>query len=728
MRKLCLFAGGFALAAAAYVYGRRDGLLLALAAAALLLSLAARHWRLRRASIALLGAAVGVAWCFFYQQTILGPANRAVGQTAVCEARVSGQPEPTQYGWKAEVQLTLEGWRFGAVLYGDDALSEAAPGDTVTGRCTVERTGVDFQGGERLSHRASGTFLILSAQETLTVTPGQPTWYARLRLWLQGRIEALFSGEAASFLRALVTGDQSGFSYQTQNDLAVAGLSHAVAVSGMHVSILIACLSFLFRGNPRLTAWVGVPLAAAFAVMTGASPSACRAAVMQVFLLLAPLCRREYDMPTALAAAGLGLTVQNPWAIASVSFQLSFAAVAGLYCLSGPIRQWLVKRRLPDSLAAALSTTLAATAFTLPLSLLYFRTVSLVAPLTNLLCLWAVTGCFVLGIAACLAGPLGPLLAAPAGWLAEGILWLCRTLSRFPYAAAYVQNPALLVWAVAAVAAAVGLAALGGRRIRLWASLLAVGFLAAALWGRASLTAGEMTFAALDVGQGQCLLLESGGFTAVVDCGGSYPEEAGEAMARTLLSAGLTTVDALVLTHYDLDHAGGAVQLLYRLTVDRLYLPAAPEDDPTARAVAAAARARGTQVLWVTAETRVAFDGGSLRLLPPPGEEDNDGLSILASVGEYDMLITGDLPRDSELALLSRYALPQAELLVAGHHGAATSTSWALLNRVRPESVVISVGADNPYGHPSPETLERLTAAGAAVYRTDQLGTIFFRR
>ena len=676
MRKLCLFAGGFALAAAAYVYGRRDGLLLALAAAALLLSLAARHWRLRRASIALLGAAVGVAWCFFYQQTILGPANRAVGQTAVCEARVSGQPEPTQYGWKAEVQLTLEGRRFGAVLYGDDALSEAAPGDTVTGRCTVERTGVDFQGGERLSHRASGTFLTLSARDALTVTPGQPTWYARLRLWLQGRIEALFSGEAASFLRALVTGDQSGFSYQTQNDLAVAGLSHAVAVSGMHVSILIACLSFLFRGNPRLTAWVGVPLAAAFAVMTGASPSACRAAGMQVFLLLAPLCRREYDMPTALAAAGLGLTVQNPWAIASVSFQLSFAAVAGLYCLSGPIRQWLVKRRLPDSLA----------------------------------------------------GPLGPLLAAPAGWLAEGILWLCRTLSRFPYAAAYVQNPALLVWAVAAVAAAVGLAALEGRRIRLWAALLAVGFLAAALWGRASLTAGEMTFAALDVGQGQCLLLESGGFTAVVDCGGSYPEEAGETAARTLLSAGLTTVDALVLTHYDLDHAGGAVQLLHRLAVDRLYLPAAPEDDPTARAVAEVAQARGTQLLWVTAETQVAFDGGSLRLLPPPGEEDNDGLSILASVGEYDMLITGDLPRDSELALLSRYALPQAELLVAGHHGAATSTSWALLNRVRPESVVISVGADNPYGHPSPETLERLTAAGAAVYRTDQLGTIFFRR
>ena len=92
------------------------------------------------------------------------------------------------------------------------------------------------------------------------------------------------------------------------------------------------------------------------------------------------------------------------------------------------------------------------------------------------------------------------------------------------------------------------------------------------------------------------------------------------------------------------------------------------------------------------------------------------------------MLITGDLPRASEQVLLSRYDLPQVELLVAGHHGSSTSTSQALLSRVRPESVVISVGADNPYGHPSPETLERLTAAGAAVYRTDQLGTIFFRR
>lgn len=728
MRKLCLFAGGFALAAAAYVYGRRDGLLLGLAGAALLFSLAARHWYLRRASIVLLGAAVGVAWCFFYQQTILGPANRAVGQTAVLEARVSGQPERSPYGWKAEVHLELEGRRFGAVLYGDDTLSEAALGDTVTGRCTVERTGVDFLGGERLSLRASGTFLTLSARDALTVTPGQPTWYERLRLWLQGRIEALFSGEAAAFLRALVTGDQSGFTYQTQNDLAVAGLRHAVAVSGMHVSILIACLSFLFRGNPRLTAWVGVPLAAAFAVMTGASPSACRAAVMQVFLLLAPLCRREYDMPTALAAAGLGLAVQNPWAIASVSFQLSFAAVAGLYCLSGPIRQLLLKWRLPAFLAGGLASTMAATAFTLPLSLLYFQTVSLVAPLTNLLCLWAVTGCFILGIAACLAGPLGPVLAAPAGWLAAGILWLCRTLARFPYAAAYLQNPALLAWAAAAIVVAVGLVMWKGRRGQLWAALLSVAFLAAVLWGRASLTAGEMTFAALDVGQGQCLLLESGGFTAVVDCGGSYPEEAGETAARTLLSAGLTTVDALVLTHYDLDHAGGAVQLLHRLSVDRLYLPAAPADDPTAQAVVEAAQARGTQLLWVTAETQVAFDGGSLRLLPPPGEGENVGLSILASVGEYDMLITGDLPRASELALLSRYDLPQVELLVAGHHGAATSTSQALLNRVRPESVVISVGADNPYGHPAPETLERLAAAGAAVYRTDQLGTIFFRR
>ena len=123
------------------------------------------------------------------------------------------------------------------------------------------------------------------------------------------------------------------------------------------------------------------------------------------------------------------------------------------------------------------------------------------------------------------------------------------------------------------------------------------------------------------------------------------------------------------------------------------------------------------------------FPGGELQIFAPLSDKSSNdsGISVLASAGEYDMLITGDMTEKTEQLLLEREDIPQTELLVAGHHGAAGSTGYALLSRLRPQTVLISVGEDNSYGHPSPQTLARIEAAGAAVYRTDQCGTITIR-
>ena len=728
MRKLGLFALSFTAAAAGYVYLRLGWTVLALAGAALVGALALRLRGPNRASVLLLGLAVGVTWCAAYQIVWLSPANRLVGQTLPLEVRVSALPEETAYGVMAEGELTLTGRTFGVTVYCDALPEGTKPGDILAGTFQVERTGWDTQAGESLYQRSRGTFLTLSAEDAVQVETGTPRWYEAIHLWLRARLEQLYEGQTLAFLRALVTGDHSGFSYETENELAVTGLSHAVAVSGMHVAILVMVLRTLFQGAPRPTALVGIPLSVAFALMTGATPSACRAALMQILLLLAPLLRREYDVPTALGGAALLLLLPNPWTVANVSFQLSFGAVAGLALLGEPIRQRLVKWKLPDFAANCLSATAAATAMTLPLTMFYFRTVSLVSPLSNLLCLSAVTASFLLGMLSAVAGPLGPLAAIPARWVTRYILAVVDLLAGIPWAAAYEQNPALLVWAVGAMVIAVGLLAFGWKRRKLLGGFLAVTFTAAAVAGHLWLTAGEMTLTVLDVGQGQSLLLESGGFTAVLDCGGTDPQEAGETMARTLLSAGLTKVDVLALTHFDADHSGGAMQLLRRVDVGLVLLPALAEPDPQADAIAAVAEKAGAQVLWISEKTGVEFSGGALIVYPPMGADRNDGLAILASVGEYDMLVTGDCDMRSEQALLEQYSLPQVELLVAGHHGAAESTSQALLRWVQPETVVISVGAENHYGHPDQETLARIEAAGAAVLRTDQDGTLFFRR
>lgn len=215
----------------------------------------------------------------------------------------------------------------------------------------------------------------------------------------------------------------------------------------------------------------------------------------------------------------------------------------------------------------------------------------------------------------------------------------------------------------------------------------------------------------------------------MIDCGGGDPWSAGENAARYLQSFGEYRIEALVVTHYDADHAGGVAQLLERQRVESLFLPDSGDETGLKNEILSKAKERGCAVYLVREDLSVRFPGGELQIFAPLSDKSSNdsGISVLASAGEYDMLITGDMTEKTEQLLLERENIPQTELLVAGHHGAAGSTGYALLSRLRPQTVLISVGEDNSYGHPSPQTLARIEAAGAAVYRTDQCGTITIR-
>ena len=212
---------------------------------------------------------------------------------------------------------------------------------------------------------------------------------------------------------------------------------------------------------------------------------------------------------------------------------------------------------------------------------------------------------------------------------------------------------------------------------------------------------------------------------SVIDCGGQE-DASGETAARFLLARGVTQVDRLILTHFDADHCNGVRQLLRRVRVKTLYVPdVSPENNLRTKILFAAAQA-GAEIRFVTNDLTLP-DG--MRIFAPTGsaEESNTGLCVLAAGEKYDILVTGDLSEQAEYRLLSTHALPRAAVLVAGHHGAASSTSEALLRAVKPEAVLISVGADNRFGHPADETLRRIEKAGAAVFRTDLSGTITIR-
>ena len=187
---------------------------------------------------------------------------------------------------------------------------------------------------------------------------------------------------------------------------------------------------------------------------------------------------------------------------------------------------------------------------------------------------------------------------------------------------------------------------------------------------------------------------------------------------------GCWKLDRLILTHYDSDHVNGVRGLLARMDVDTLLVPELTENGLGGE-ILELAKAHGVTVKTVAEKTDFALGCAALMVLPPVGEgEDNErGLSVLASAGEQDLFITGDMDMATERILLQTWILPDIEVLVAGHHGSKYSTSNDLLDALTPETACISVGS-NSYGHPADETMRRLAEHGCAIYRTDMQGSI----
>ena len=709
------------------------------------------------------GFVLAFVWNRFYLHHVAAPAALLSGTERTVEMSVRDYPVSTAYGVRATVQI--EGLPGLAAWYGGAEYAGLQPGQVLRDTVRLQDAG-HIREDDVTAFTSRGIFLLSYGKKDAQVlgegTAASLRWLpARTGKAVREKIGEILDGDQAAFLSALLTGDRTGLSVQASADLEEAGLTHVLAVSGMHCGFLLALLAFVIgRHRRRLLALAAVPVLLFFAMLTGGRPSVARACVMLFFLLAAPLFNRESDAPTALAAALFLILLHNPYAAGSVSLQLSFASVFGILWLT-PIlyrflADWLeaflpVRRRaehggttLPRTmarslarfLAANVSVSLGALAFTAPLTGYYFGVLPVIAPLSGILCLWAVGAAFVTGLAAvgtAFACPaIGPLAAWIPGLFIRYILASAHALARLPAHALYFANPLLKYWLAFAylLAAAAFFIKMPARRKAAWtASLLALSLACTVLLYRAQFRH-QLDGVMLDVGQGQCVLLASGGRYALADCGsGNAWHDAGALAARKLRSIGCRRLDALLLTHFDTDHINGTESLLARLPADKLLIPAVPEkggESAGARdAVVSLARRHGVEVRTVTDREILLFGRGTLTVFPPLGASgDNDrGLSLLASAGEADFLITGDMGQAAERKLLASYALPDLEALAAGHHGSKFSTSEDLLDALAPETACISVGR-NSYGHPAPETLERLAARSCRVYRTDQDGDI----
>ena len=699
----------------------------------------------RRGLLILLPLAVSLAYFAGYDHLVRQPIEDRCGAASDFAATVCDWPQATERG--ARVTVELEGYhRARAVLYGEAELLAARPGDTVTGTAQWQ-SAAHFDSDDVTHFNARGVYALLYGREDVRLSAGDGD---ALR-WLPQRAGKAFREKVAAiwddprvsgFLTAELTGDKSAMDDGDYLAMQETGLAHLFAVSGLHCAFLVTLLALLISRRQRLLCAVTIPLLLFYMVMVGMSPSVVRACIMQIFLLIAPLFRRGSDPLTSLAAALLVILLCNPFAAASVSLQLSFSATLGMVLLSPRLYKLLTGwykgkcRPLRTALcfaAANLSATLSAVVFTAPLTAWYFRIFVLVAPLSSLLAVPAAGWSFMAAFVTVLLGFVWLPLASLLGWiswaLVRYILWIANGMMSWRYHAVYFTNPYLIYWLLFLYAAFIGCAATpDGKRKYLLASALSVLTLTAAIWvNRQDYQYGVLTALTLDVGQGESVILTSGGETALVDCGSSnsYKDPGGLA-ADTLHSMGVRELSAVVVTHYHADHTNGLYEVLRRIPVQTVYLPDIEDEYGVRERLVSLAEEKGAQVTYVTKETADTLGDTVLTIYPPVqsgGDLNELGLTALASAGDFDLLITGDMSGSTEKKLVETYALPDIEVLVVSHHGSRYSSNIRFLKAVMPEAAVISVG-DNNYGHPSEETLQRLLAVGADIWRTDQQGTI----
>jgi len=749
MRKLAVMSAAFSagIFAANYIFQTAQLLRCSLILAVLgIVALIIMPRRRKFTAFVLLSAALGLL-CFYgaYSSKAI-PAKAACGDDVSIELRITAYPSAGKNCLKCEgILIGDNAPKLKCVIYDYNGLiASALPGSTYSMLADVSPAdtmyGEDYEG-----YTSKNIFLIVkprSEPELISEGSALSALPVRFSAALCAVADEIFPDDCAPFIKSLLIGSKSDFYSQTglKLDFGRAGLMHVVAISGMHISMLAGLLFFIF-GRKKHSSIICLVLVWFFVAAVGAPASACRAAVMQSSLLVAPLVRRENDGVTSLFLALAVLLAINPYSCASVGLQMSFAAMLGLVCFGDRLSDFLSEShdrsffgKLKAYVLSTVAASLAATVFTLPLMVIHFGYVSLLAPLANILCLWGITVCFAGGFICCGLGIILPsaasVLAYIPAWISRYIFAVVGFTADIPYSVLYTSNPVYLGWiAFALLLILLSVFSKRGKllRIALPLSLSVLSLAAAIFFVSKNSPANDGMISVIDVGQGQCIAVMSGDKTVLIDCGNiSSPDDAGELAKAYLEKVGRKKVDAIIFTHLHSDHSDGLEALTDLEKVDIIYVPSFPSyDGEYLSDIKNIADSHYVELVTITSDRLLEFGDIKVQAWFPYSfdKDDERCMTLKVSVRNYDMLITGDSSAELEKKIVSRHKLSDIDALVVGHHGSKYSSCRELLDAVGGRTAVISVGY-NSYGHPTNETLERLAEYGYNIMRTDKDGTI----
>ncbi|SFS69842.1 DNA internalization-related competence protein ComEC/Rec2 [Marininema halotolerans] len=584
----------------------------------------------------------------------------------------------------------------------------------------------------------------------------------RLRLIVMQKIEEIYPPETAGVMSGMLLGIREAVPSTIEEEFIHLGLVHLLAVSGLHVAIVVAMmyggLTFMrvTREKAVMVTLCAIPI---YVFLTGAAPSTVRAGVMAILGLMTLWWRRAPDRLSFLALAALLLLWWDPYILFSVGFQLSFGVTFALLVATGPVVEVLPFRWVAFNQVVAVTTIAQLASF--PIILYHFHVISWLSWGVNLIIVPIFSLMITpLGYGALFLSFFNETLASLPAWLSSQVLsgvlygmkWL-TSLNGFEqsweppswwWIFLYAGSVAYLLWSYTG-------GPLRPWRHRLTALVLLFGSIVFLHLPWVIQPGKELTITFLDVGQGDCTVIETPtGKVILVDGGGQLPfakkewqrkrkeYDVGKSVIIPYLHyQGIDKIDWLVITHGDADHIGGLGAVVKRFPVGKVIRNHHPPGSEMERALIKLLNQKQVPLLLPPLDRPYIIDQGiTWQFLHPnttgqtPGKlesSNDDSVVFLLEAGGSRILFTGDIEAHGEEEIRKRWELPSIDVLKVAHHGSKTSTEQELLNKLHPREAVISVGKNNRYGHPSPVVIKRLQQDGSRIWRTDHQGAITLR-
>ncbi len=594
-------------------------------------------------------------------------------------------------------------------------------------------------------------------------------WVYSLRNQLSLSLSRVLPEPQAALAQGIILGIRRHIPPSVNADFVSTGTAHILAISGQNLSIVVGILVALgiaiFGRKGHIYIWLSLTAIWLYTLLTGMNPPVVRATIMASLFLVAELLGRQRSGITALAFAGAIMVGITPRLLWDASFQMSFMAMAGLIIIAPPLQSLgrkAVSVTLGESGATvsianfitdSFSVTCAALLAVWPIIAYYFGIIALVAPLATLITLPVLPAIIISGA---LAGALGLILLPAAqaiGWLAwlflSYLLIVVKTFAIIPPIAVgsvdlgliwvYYAALALVIWLNSQRKSLANIMLKASTFVstlpKKWV-IPGLVVLAALVWvTAATMPDGNLHISFLDVGQGDAILIQRGSQQVLID-GGPSPEKLGFELGKQMPFWD-RTIDLVVSTHPHADHITGLADVLNRYQIKQVLYPDLTYSSPLYDKWLSLIGEKKIKYTLARARQRISLgEEVVIEVLNPAkspltntqSDIDNNGIVLRLSTGKVSFLFTADMMGESELELISRRAHLTSTVLKVAHHGSETSTSAEFLAMVKPRLAVISVGKDNPFGHPNKDVLARLKEQSGEenIYRTDEDGTIEF--